>query len=62
MNRHSSRALSIRLLSTGTSLDTRLASSSSVFAQLVLYDGALGDADPVTQGWYLALNADRQQK
>jgi hypothetical protein len=32
--------------------------SSTSYAQLVLYDGAVGDADPVTQGWELTLNAN----
>jgi hypothetical protein len=32
--------------------------SSTSYAQLVLYDGAVGDADPVTQGWDLTLNAN----
>jgi hypothetical protein len=32
--------------------------SARCYAQVVLYDGAVGDANPVTQGWNLTLNSD----
>jgi len=59
---HSYRVLVRRLLSARLSLficlASHLGSSSIVLAQLVLYDGAVGDADPVTQAWTLTLNPD----